>query len=70
MNSMNPALDWIDFIAYDGLSATEAAEKMKNIEACCILITYIFLYFSTIQKKPILQKGSHPVTLHCGNAIS
>ena len=51
MNSLNPAVDWIDFIAYDGLSATEAAEKMKNIEACCILITYIFLYFSTIQKK-------------------
>ena len=59
---MNPALDWIDFIAYDGLSATEAAEKMKNIEACCILITYIFLYFSTIQKK---TNTSERISPHC-----
>ena len=55
MNFLNPALDWIDFIAYDGQDF-QPQRLWKKLQI--LKHTYIFLYFSTIKIKKILKKGS------------
>jgi hypothetical protein len=56
MNSLNPALDWIDFIAYDG--QTEAVEKIKNMHVSYL---HIFMLFSNTNKK----NNSERISPHC-----